>query len=495
MTAFALLEHYVEYIRSPTVLLTILIIAGPIALEVFKNKRLTKTSSSQRIEGCFRLGLLKRSNLTTQIEHKDYEGREQARDKKNSRPANAQIKALFTYPVKSCRGIELSASEVGSTGLKYDRLFTFAQLVTKQKDSKTSDGEAGFDDVSGEWVHEWRFVTQRDFPRLALLETELWVPDPQSKKSDQDQRRKSAQTKKASRRDDMGSSQTANSDLDNGARTNASGWSANGGCLIIRFPYDPDYNFLGLRTETVTISIPLAATSQRRQEKKHVLELLTIWTARLQAINVTSEIDPDDLAKLKYFLGVSNPLALFQVDPRNTRSVTRSLPSTSGRETYNVGFADAFPLHILSLGSVRALDDHMPAKSIDKGLLDARRFRANIYVTNSPAHDEDTWKRATIGRGIKRNNNGEFVEADGEYHVACRTARCKLPNVDQDTGLQDKNEPFTTLSRTRKVDKGAYPHPCLGMQMIPLFQQGIIRVGDQVEILERGEHHYEKMFP
>jgi uncharacterized protein YcbX len=66
--------------------------------------------------------------------------------------------------------------------------------------------------------------------------------------------------------------------------------------------------------------------------------------------------------------------------------------------------------------------------------------------------------------------------------------------VHPETGVKDNNEPFTTLARTRQVDEGAKPHPCLGMQMIPLFQQGILRVGDEVEVLERGEHVYEKMF-
>jgi uncharacterized protein YcbX len=59
-----------------------------------------------------------------------------------------QLTSLFVYPVKSCRGIALDASEFGPDGLLHDREF----LVV--------DGEG-------------RFITQRTVPRLALIETGL----------------------------------------------------------------------------------------------------------------------------------------------------------------------------------------------------------------------------------------------------------------------------------------------------------------------------------
>lgn len=222
-------------------------------------------------------------------------------------------------------------------------------------------------------------------------------------------------------------------------------------------------------------------------------EHLSIWKDCPLAFNVTNEIDPKALAKLKYFLGVSNPLALFRVDDKHRRSVTRCLPQDRQNQEFNIGFADAFPVNLLGLSSVHATDDELPQDASAKGRLDARRFRANIYVSGVPAFEEDRWKRITLGRRLGRDHQGLF-ETEAEYHVACRTARCKLPDVDPDTGIRDKSEPYASLSRTRKVDKGACPHPCLGMQMIPLFQRGIIRVGDVVEVLETGEHCYEKMF-
>lgn len=512
MAALAFLQHYFEYLGSPPVLLAILVVVGPIYLEIFKNKKLAALPRASKIPGCFRLGLSKRSNLDDQYNCNKRQG---------SETKKAQIKALFTYPVKSCRGVELAASEAGSTGLKYDRLFTFAQLVSTPDKSSAAPISEGVERVSEDWKHQWLFITQREFPRLALIETELWVPNP-----------------KANRRAGAASLATCDGDVsikgrrgrkkdeDDSVRSESAStlgapplsekqlkdtWVENGGCLILRFPFEPDFNLFGLRTETVTIRLPLAPTEQRFAEKSYKIESLSIWKDSPQAVNITGEIPSDDLAKLKYFLGVSNTLGLFRVDPNNRRAVTRSLPKDRPNESYSVGFADAFPFHLLNLASVQAQHAQLPSKNALKGSLDARRFRANVYVSGPPAYDEDSWKRLTIGRCIRPRNDvylngstdnarsqtlddGQMVETDGEYHVACRTARCKLPNVDQDTGIKDANEPLTTLTRTRKVDKGAYPHPCLGMQMIPLFQQGILRVGDKVHVLERGEHVYEKMF-
>lgn len=102
-------------------------------------------------------------------------------------------------------------------------------------------------------------------------------------------------------------------------------------------------------------------------------------------------------------------------------------------------------------------------------------------------HTEDTWKKVLIGQCVQRRQDvADLVtgSARGEYLLACRTTRCKLPNVDPETGLRDVNEPYTTLGRTRKVEKEVHPHPCLGMQGVPLFNRGIIRVGDELEVIE-----------
>ena len=472
MADLSLIQHYLEYLRSPAVLLTILAIAGPIFLEVFKNRVLPTGPAKDRTAGCFRLGLTKRSNLQDQDKRvADGPGRGDNQSSKSTKP---RIKALFTYPIKSCHGVELAASEVGVTGLKYDRLFTFAQ--------SKSLSNGGADNASNSEKQEWSFITQREFPRLALLRPELWAPDSRREK----ERRANGDANK----EGTPAAENEKRDIED--------WAANGGCVIFRFRHKPSFNPLGLRTEIITIQLPLAPTAARATKRAYSLEELNIWKDCPTAINMSSEIAADDFMKLKTFLGVKNTLSVFRVDDSNRRAVMRSLPKDKPDEQFKVGFADAFPMHILSLASIQSVYAEQPDKEKRK-YLDARRFRANIYVTNTPAFDEDSWKRITVGRCIKLPANParkskQIEETNGEYHIACRTARCKLPNVHPETGVKDNNEPFSTLARTRQVDEGAKPHPCLGMQMIPLFQQGILRVGDEVDVLERGEHVYEKMF-
>jgi uncharacterized protein YcbX len=111
--------------------------------------------------------------------------------------------------------------------------------------------------------------------------------------------------------------------------------------------------------------------------------------------------------------------------------------------------------------------------------LSAARFRANLIITGPEAYHEDTWRRIKIG----------FYE----YDVSCRTARCKMPNVDQVTGERHPSEPDKTLRAFRAVDEGAGQNiGCLGMQMVPISKESVLRVGDEITVLEVGEHVYVK---
>jgi uncharacterized protein len=58
------------------------------------------------------------------------------------------VGALHIYPVKGCRGIDVTRAEITATGLKWDRHWMIVR----------PDG---------------KFVTQRELPRLALIDTQL----------------------------------------------------------------------------------------------------------------------------------------------------------------------------------------------------------------------------------------------------------------------------------------------------------------------------------
>ena len=65
--------------------------------------------------------------------------------------------------------------------------------------------------------------------------------------------------------------------------------------------------------------------------------------------------------------------------------------------------------------------------------------------------------------------------------------------MDQVTGERHPTEPDRTLRSFRNVDAGAGDLVgCLGMQMVPIKQENTIRVGDELTVLETGEHFYLK---
>lgn len=71
-----------------------------------------------------------------------------------------------------------------------------------------------------------------------------------------------------------------------------------------------------------------------------------------------------------------------------------------------------------------------------------------------------------------------------------------MPNVNQETGERHPSEPDKTLRTFRNIDSGAGKNlGCLGMQLVPTTKESALRVGDEITVLEVGEHHYQKMFP
>ena len=96
------------------------------------------------------------------------------------------------------------------------------------------------------------------------------------------------------------------------------------------------------------------------------------------------------------------------------------------------------------------------------------RFRPNILVGGEEPHEEDTWRRFTIGRmrfsGVK----------------LC--TRCKVTTLDQESGIRDRDrEPLRTLATYRHLKDKVY----FGLNVIH-HGTGRISVGDPVEPSEVG---------
>ena len=390
------------------------------------------------VKGCRKLGLTSRSNLAD--EHDELYSHALLPGNKNIDSSPSwRVKSLWIYPVKSCRGVELGCGTVVSTGMQYDRLFSFAT------DAKNAE-------------QRFKFVTQRQYSKLALVETEIWLPDPASPDYDLNQP-----------------------------------FIKSNGALVVRFPCVEGYRGIlskiliacGRKGLNRSFQIPLNPTSEQIQQNGYEAEKMTIWKDSPECLKIAStdaKTPTPIFEELKRLVGIPNSLALFRVSQQPNREVYRCAPSKAqlGYQSV-VHFQDAYPLHLLNLASVHDVAKHVQQDSSSSNpppRLSARRFRPNILITGPAAFDEDGWKKIRIGAS--------------EYFVCCRTMRCRLPNVDPATGIAHKVEPDRTLKSYRRIDPGDRNNACLGMQMVPAAEHCTIKIGDAVEVLETGEHCYVK---
>ena len=127
-----------------------------------------------------------------------------------------------------------------------------------------------------------------------------------------------------------------------------------------------------------------------------------------------------------------------------------------------VAMSDGAPLLLLGMASIDALD----ARLFDQGQsvrMDRRRFRANVLLTGTSAHDEDTWRDIRIG-GVSLS-------------VGSACPRCVLTTVDPDSA-ESGQEPLRTFAEYRRADGGVV----FGMNTTHR-EPGVIRVGDEVQVL------------
>lgn len=123
------------------------------------------------------------------------------------------------------------------------------------------------------------------------------------------------------------------------------------------------------------------------------------------------------------------------------------------------GFADGFPLLLISDGSLNDLNSRL-----DKPV-EMRRFRPNLVVDAQDAFAEDQWRHIQIG--------------DMTFRVVKPCSRCKITTVDPDTGQRTGADPLKTLSTYRKQGNAVM----FGQNVIQ-DGQGELDVGMAVTILD-----------
>ncbi|MDN3616475.1 MAG: MOSC N-terminal beta barrel domain-containing protein [Vibrio gallaecicus] len=134
---------------------------------------------------------------------------------------------------------------------------------------------------------------------------------------------------------------------------------------------------------------------------------------------------------------------------------------------HNVSFADGYPLLVISQASLDELNRRSPEEhSMDQ-------FRTNLVVSGDEPFIEDSWKRIRIG--------------DVEFEAVKACERCILTTVDVETAeFRPSKEPLNTMSSFRANERGGV---FFGQNLVAK-NEGMIRVGDQIEVLETKEKEF-----
>lgn len=130
-----------------------------------------------------------------------------------------------------------------------------------------------------------------------------------------------------------------------------------------------------------------------------------------------------------------------------------------------VGFADGYPLLLISQASLDHLNSHYQTST---PTISMAQFRPNLVVNNCEAFAEDTWQHIRIG--------------EVEFEITKPCTRCIFTTINPETGEKhQQQEPLKTLMNYRQIDGGEV---IFGQNLVAL-NQGQIKQGDQVEVLKR----------
>jgi len=202
---------------------------------------------------------------------------------------------------------------------------------------------------------------------------------------------------------------------------------------------------LELRTPGISpLRVPLGAGEGERRE-------VVVWEARLPGERVSPAAD----AWVSTVLGIPAHLIRFD-EARVVRPVDPAYAPGA-----RVGFADGYPLLLLSRGSMDELNRRLAEP------VGVDRFRPNLVVDGVAPHQEDRWRRLEVG--------------DVRFAVAKPCRRCSIPSVDPTTGVPGR-EPLRALAGYRTHAGALWFGQNLVHESI-----GVIRVGDAVEVLQEGD--------
>jgi len=343
----------------------------------------------------------------------------------------ARIAALWVFPIKSCAGISVQQALLTPTGLAHDR----AWMVVD------ADGE---------------MVTQRELPRMALIQPELVGSD-------------------------AGLVELV---------LHASGMAA------LHLPLTADGRFMQAAHQPASTEPPASLSKPYPPETRAIH--VRVWGDQVPAFDMGDEAS----AWLTEFLGSSSgPLRLVHFDENHHRP--SSAKWTQGLPSLNQ-FSDGFPVLVASTASLDELNARLQAKG--EAAVDMRRFRVNVVLGHADAmptlqasapanasanasasahainaHDED--RIGTITIHAQADNDAVGVGVGVGEAVQLQPVkpcpRCPIPNIDPDSAQSHPavNDTLQAYRQDPRVN-GALT---FGMNCLPVAGIGqVLRVGQRV---------------
>lgn len=227
---------------------------------------------------------------------------------------------------------------------------------------------------------------------------------------------------------------------------------------------DANNRFLSQREHPVMATISVAVTKDGLFFKRGRAEILVpmmpqlrrayvqIWTSYVEAMEYGDRVNGWFSEQLEM------PCRLVLMPEESRRSVDAKYALRPKEDT--VSFADGYPFLLIGEGSLEDLNIRLSSP------VPMNRFRPNLVVKGSEPFAEDTWSRIRIGETI--------------FHLVKPCGRCVMTTVDQASGEKDGKEPLRTLASYRTVNGSVL----FGQNLIAENAGGIIRVGDEVEVVE-----------
>ena len=178
-------------------------------------------------------------------------------------------------------------------------------------------------------------------------------------------------------------------------------------------------------------------------------EQVTIWSDEVPALIADEKIN-------QWFSEIAGIPCKLVFMPEN---FSRRINPDRARNQENVSFADGYPYLIISEASLQDLNARMETP------LPMHRFRPNIVVRGVEPYDEDDWK--------------DFNIQNLSFYGTHPCKRCVFTTIDQETGKKGP-EPLKTLATYRREGSEVI----FGLNAIA-SSEGVIRVGDEITILNR----------